>query len=465
MRATVYLRISQDRTGLEAGVTRQLEDCRKRAAERGWAVVSEHDDNDRSATSGKRREGFEAMLEELDEGEIDVVIAWTLDRLQRNRRDELRLYELCRRRDATISLVRGPDIEFGTPAGRYVADNLGSLARLEVEMKSDRQQRAQEQAAKDGRRVGGRRPFGYEQDGVTIREPEAKAVREGYEQLLAGVPLAQIARYWNEQGFTTGQTRYKKPHKGEPSLWRSDSVRMVLRNPRNAGKRAYKGEIVGEAVWPALVPEHTWQAAVSMLDGRRGRGTSAQALLTGIALCGVCGATVHAGGAGRPRVRGYRCSGTGGHFSRMAEPVEDYVTEVILARLARPDAAALLIDDARPDLDKLRGEANAVRARLDGLAIEFADGELTASQLRSATKRLRDKLGQVESVMADAGRADLLGPLVGAQDMRSTWTGMTTATQREVIDLLATVTLHPPGRGTRTFRPESVGIEWKATAP
>ena len=40
-RAAIYARISQDRSGGQAGVTRQLEDTRKLAAERGWEVVEE----------------------------------------------------------------------------------------------------------------------------------------------------------------------------------------------------------------------------------------------------------------------------------------------------------------------------------------------------------------------------------------------------------------------------------------
>jgi len=464
VRAIVYLRISRDRTGLEAGVSRQREDCERRARDRGWTIVAEHADNDMSASTGRRRPGFEAMLAGIDTGAAEVVIAWSLDRLQRNRADEVRLYELCKARKATLSLINGPELDFTTATGEMVADQLGMVARFEVRMKSDRQVRQQEQAASQGNRVGGRRPFGYEPDGTTVREPEAQAIRAGYASLLAGVPLAQITRDWNAAGHTTGQARWKGEHRGEPSPWRPDSVRTVLRNPRYAGKRAHKGQIVADAVWPALVPEQTYRAALALLDDptRLYRPhSSARSLLSGLALCGVCGATVHAGGAARPKVRGYRCSGSPGHFARKAAPIEELVAAVIVARLARPDAAELLIDHHKPDVDTLRAEAMAVRIRLDSLASDFADGSLTASQLRVATGRMRARLAEVESQMADAGRVDVLGPLVKAQDVRAVWDGLHTARQRAVIDALVTVTIYPVGRGVRTFRPESVQIEWK----
>ncbi len=454
----IYVRISEDRTGREAGVTRQREDCERRARERGWQVVAVESDNDQSAYRGRRRPGFEALLSRVKSGGADVVVAWSLDRLQRNRRDELQLYELCRDRNAAISLINGPDLDFTTATGRWIADQLGGIARFEVELKSDRQQRANAQAAADGRRVGGRRPFGYEPDGVTVREDEARAVREGYAALLAGVPLAQIARTWNADGFTPGQPR----RDGTPSSWRGDNVRAVLRNPRYAGKRAHKGGIVSEAVWAPLVEESTWQAARALLDapGRRSGPTSARALLTGLARCGVCGATVHAGGAHRG-VRGYRCSGAFGHISRRAEPVDDYVSRVMVARLSQPDARDLTHDQQHPDLDALRREAIALRARMDSLAVDFADGALTASQLRAATERLQVKLRDAEAQMADAGRADVLSPLLDGGDVRAAWDALDTARQRAVIDTIAEVAIYSPGRGTRTFRPETVAITWK----
>lgn len=460
VKAIVYLRISQDRTGLKAGVERQREDCLKQAKQRGWDVVEILEDNDISAAGKRKRPGFEAMLHAIDSGEAGVAIAWSLDRLQRNRRDEVRLYELCQKRGAKLSLVNGADLDFASATGRLIADNLGSLARFEIELKSDRQVAAQSQAARAGRRVGGRRPFGYESDGVTVREAEAAAVKSGYAAFLAGVPLAGIARDWNGRGFVTGQNK----RNGEPSQWAAYSVRQVLSNPRYMGMRSYKKEIVAPAAWPALVDETTWRAVESVLrdPSRRHQPRSAEGyLLSGLAVCGACGAPAQSGGNARPGVRGYRCSGAYGHFSRMADPVDEYVSAVAVARLSRADAGSLLHDETKPDIGALRDEAQALRSRLDSLAVDFADGTLTGSQIRIATERLRTGLRAVEARMADAGRASVLGPLVNAEDVQAAWDEKQIAVRRAVIDSLMTVAIHAPGRGTRTFRPETVQITWK----
>ena len=97
-RAAIYARISQDRSGAQAGVTRQLEDTRKLAADRGWEVVEEFVDNDVSArqrrwsTSQRRfvnttRPRYEALLDAIREHRVDAVLAWHPDRLYRRIRD------------------------------------------------------------------------------------------------------------------------------------------------------------------------------------------------------------------------------------------------------------------------------------------------------------------------------------------------------------------------------------------
>jgi site-specific DNA recombinase len=195
-------------------------------------------------------------------------------------------------------------------------------------------------------------------------------------------------------------------------------------------------------------------------DRYTARNRGARSLLTGIALCGVCGATVHAGGANTHQKRIYRCSaGYNGHVSRSAAPVEQWVSKVVVNILSRPDAAELLADDDQPDIEALRSEARVLRLRLDQSATEFADGVLTASQLRAMTGRLRSKIATIEAQMADAGRTDVLGPLVQADDVRAVWEALSTDRQRVVIDVLMTIKIMPPGRGRRTFDPETVIIE------
>ena len=62
--------------------------------------------------------------------------------------------------------------------------------------------------------------------------------------------------------------------------------------------------------------------------------------------------------------------------------------------------------------------------------------------------------------MAEAGRVDVLAPLIGAEDIASAWEALDLSKKRAVISMLATIVIYPPGRGRRIFDPETVGIEW-----
>jgi hypothetical protein len=98
---------------------------------------------------------------------------------------------------------------------------------------------------------------------------------------------------------------------------------------------------------------------------------------------------------------------------------------------------------------------------MDALALEFADGELTASQLRTASERIKAKLNAIDAELTDARRAEVLNELVDSGDAEEVWDRLPTARRRAIVDMLMAVVLHSPGRGVREFRPETVEIHWR----
>lgn len=464
MRAAIYLRQSQDRGGDGLGVDRQREEVTRLVESRGWTAVAEFVDNDVSALSRKPRPQFSAMMQRVDAGEFDVIVSRHMDRLLRRLSEFESVLERCQKVGAVI-VTAADGVDTSTDGGRLVARILSSVAQGEVERKGARQRSAAAQAAAQGRWVGGRRAFGFEADGVTIREDEAALIKQGYADVLAGESLNEIARRWAATGAVTSYG----------SQWSRMAVKDVLTNPRHAGLRRYRAQedraairrnpelgITGAAEWPAIIDEPTWRAAVRVLcdPSRLTRVTGAKGLLTGLATCGVCGKKVHCGGGRRPGVRTYRCM-SGAHVTRMAEPVDHYVSELTLGRLTRPDAAQLWAAEL-PDASTLMAEADTLRRRRDDIAVDYADGAMTREQFRVANARVLERLGEIESQIAAAGASSPLA-IVAADDVRTTWQGLSIAQRRGIISALMTPVLHLPGRGTRTFRPDSVEIHWKTT--
>ena len=469
MRAVLYLRQSVDRAGDELGVTRQRQDCERLAVERGWTVVAILSDNDTSASKGHRRK-FAELLRLVDSNAVDVVVVWAIDRLVRRLAELEDVIERCERAGVKLATVSG-DLDLSTDMGRLVGRILASVARAEVERKGARQRRAYQQAAELGEPPGGPVPFGFRPDRITHHPVQAEAIRDGYAVLLAGGTLAGIARRWNAAGLTSGRVRIAGARAGQPSQWCAETVRALLLNPRNAGLRAYHGEIIGPARWEPIVAEQTWRAAIALLSdpSRRQAPPAPRRLLSGIAVCGVCQGPVCAG-TSMPTYHTYRCR-SNGHVARRGDHADAYVCAIVVERLARPDAIELIFDGTRPDVAALRSEAISLRSRLQSIAVEFADDDtVTPAQFRAITLRLRSRLDALEAQIADAGRVSVLGPFItaasedrqaAAERVRGVWEAMLdqgTDRCRAVIDALMTITLHSPGPGARRFDPATIEI-------
>jgi site-specific DNA recombinase len=457
-RAAGYFRISEDVTGEAAGVSRQREDVVALIERRGWTRVEEEfSDNDTSAAGKVARPGFLALLSAIGRGEIDVVVAWSLDRIVRTARDRLTLVEACQKHGVIVALVRGSDMDPTTPAGRMLIGILGEVAQHEIDQKADRQRRAGEQRAVQGLPWCSRRPFGYERGGMVPVPAESARVREAYVAVLAGASVRGIANRWNAAGVPTSSG----------GRWHGATVHQMLRNARYAGIRTRgrdKNRVeVGAAAWPAIVDETTFRAVVAVLSdpGRRvGPDRERKYLLTGIAVCGRCGAAMGSGRATSTGAWIYTCKAHH-HLSRAGEPVDQRVSDVVVGISSRPDAVAAITAPAEADGPDLNVEAMALRARLDSLAVDFADGVLTGSQLRTITERLRANLADVESRMVASSRAPVLAGLAGAPDVAKRWEALPLDRRRAVVDALMTVTILPTGRG-RGFDPASVAFERKA---
>ncbi len=454
--AGLYVRISSDPTGARLGVKRQAEDCEAKAAALGWRVANVYEDNDKSASTGKRRPAYEQMLADLEAGRIDAVVVWDLDRLTRRPIEVEQFIDLADRHHVALASVGG-DVDLATDNGRMFARIKGAVARAEVERKSTRQCRANLQRAEAGRPGGGRRPFGYSRDRMTVVEHEAAEIRKAAAALLAGSSVRGIVADLAARGVTTTS--------GGP--WRPTELRRMLVNPRYAGLAVHRGEILGRGKWPTILDEDTFYGARAVLSdpARHKAGPPRRYLLSGIAHCSVCGGRLF-GVTEQGKGPLYRCESRR-HVNMKAGPVDDLILRLVAARLSQPDAVDLLTPPGRADEARaLRGEDTDLRNRLDGLAEAFAAGEIDRRQLRAGTERLRRRIEEIADELARIVRSPVLTDVVSAADVG----GVVESLYRDDLDrlralvaLLINITVTPPGRGARTFDPVSVVIQWRTS--
>lgn len=507
-RAIIYCRISRDREGAGLGIERQREDCEALAKQLGVEIVAFYPDNDLSAYSGKPRRGYQKLLEDLRAGRADTVLAWHTDRLHRSPAELEEYIDVCEPRGVATRTVKAGHLDLTTATGRMIARQLGVQARYEVERMVERQRRKRDEMARDGKFFGGRRPFGFEADGVMPRslicltcgrdEPtdfrviikcrecddssirgwactkcgapdgrhvwceclhcfqpatvaddsEFARIRQAADAVLAGTSLRGLAAEWNAMAppvaTSTGGT------------WEGPEVGEMLRRPRNAGILKHRGEEAGPGGWPAPLDEPTWRSLVAFLDDPDRRvtpGNERKYLGSNLYLCGLCddGTTMRASTsnkqAGGVYFAAYSCR-TSKHVVRKAEPLDDWIVTQALGRLRRPDAADLLAEREDPvDVRAAQKDMRQARQTLDELAAELGAGEMTLPEWRTASKAARQRLERAESLLSDAVEVNPVAGLVGSADVVAEWNKLDLSRQRAVVAYLMTVKVHPARRG------------------
>lgn len=463
--AAIYARISNDPTGLRAGVERQEADCRALARHDGWDVVEVLVDNDVSAFSGRPRPAYLRLLDLLRSGDADAVIAWHPDRLHRSPRELEDFIDLLVETGAVVITVQQGLWDLSTVGGRTTARVLGAVAAGESEHKSDRIRRKMVELAEAGKvHGGGTRPYGYEADRLTVREDEAVRVREAVEHVRSGGILHALAARWGREGVPTVT--------GGP--WRTQTLRRLVTSPRVAGLREHRGAITAEAAWPAIVDRGAWEEARAVLGSRprrsgTGSGTPRKYLLTGLAICGVCGQRLVA----RPRPggrRAYVCA-SGPNFSgcgrvrRMAEPSEGLVRDMVVAALAGPGLAKALSTRAGddPSARRLADELRGYRDRRERLGdAHFVEGIIDRGEYLRRRAGLDGRIAAAEETLARrARRGAIAGLPSGGDSLRGWWEQAELDQRRALVGLLVSeVIVHPAVRGRTTFDPTRIEVTW-----
>jgi DNA invertase Pin-like site-specific DNA recombinase len=458
--AAVYCRISLDRAGDGLGVDRQEQLCRKLAADRGWPVAEIYVDNDKSAYSGKPRPAYSRMMRDIEAGLRDAVLCVDLDRLTRRPAELEAFMETADKQGIALANVSG-DTDLSTSDGRFKARIMGAVARQESEKKGERVSREAQQAASRGIARGSRRPFGFEDDLVTIRESEARLLRDAAQRLLDGATTASIAREWNARQVPMPQ--------GGTRGWSSTSIVPLLRNPRIMGARAYKGEVVVADAWPAILERATFERLQARLRRTARPGRPAKQLLSTIARCGNCRSPLWTSTRNthrhedKRRARCYVCAtGPGragcGTISIDADRLDALIADAVLHRLSTKTMARALAH--KPKQERVDVDLARIERDLDDLAADYGNGDISRREWLAARKPLEERLIRASRAVDAANGTASLAPFRGV-NIRDAWSKLDVDRKRAVLEaLIDRIEIRPatnPGR----FNPDRVNVVWK----
>ena len=300
-RAVSYIRVSTreqaQRGGSEEGFSlpAQREANKRKAQSMGALVVKEFADRGESARSANRPE-LQKMLAYLKEdGGIDYVIVHKLDRLARNRADDVEINRAFEQ--AGVRLVSTSENIDQTPGGMLLHGIMSSIAEFYSRNLATEVIKGMGEKARNGGTLG-KAPLGYinvrarDEHGREIRtialdEERAPLVRLAFTEYATGSwTVRQLAEHLNNRGLTIPPTARRPTNPVSVRL-----LQTLLRNPYYKGVISFQGVEYAGAHEP-LVDAATWQTVQDILtahtNGERQRTHNHH--LKSTIVCGLCGA-------------------------------------------------------------------------------------------------------------------------------------------------------------------------------
>jgi DNA invertase Pin-like site-specific DNA recombinase len=143
----------------------------------GWQVIQIYADKGISGT--KRREGrpeFDKLLKTIARREVDMVAAWSVDRLGRSLKDLVSLLSDLQAKGVDLFLFQ-QGLDTSTPSGRAMFQMLGVFSEFEAAMIRERVRTGITRAKRNGTKSG--RPIGRPRLGRDKEIAAQKLLRDG----------------------------------------------------------------------------------------------------------------------------------------------------------------------------------------------------------------------------------------------------------------------------------------------
>ena len=267
IRCAIYTRKSTER-GLDAAVNSletQRDVCQsyiKCQMHRNWTELPHRYDDGGYSGGTLARPALARLIRDIEEGRIDVIVVYKIDRLTRSLLDFVRLTDILQKYGASfVSVTQAFDTS--DSMGRLVLNVLLTFAQFERELASDRVRDKKAAMRKKGLFAGGLPPFGYlvEKGGRLVVDAErAPIVAWLFEQYprVKGVEVL-VAELRKRQCLTRRWTTLAGRVRGGQPI-SAAIVRGILRNPIYAGSFVHRGEWIAAQNKP-LITREQWEAA------------------------------------------------------------------------------------------------------------------------------------------------------------------------------------------------------------
>lgn len=461
MRVVLYIRVStteqaEEGYSIRAQRTQLLDYCRVN----DYEVVDIYIDDGYSAKD-LNRPRLRNLLKDAQKGLFDAVVVYKLDRFTRSVRD---LYDLLERLQThNVGFISKQEkFDTTTAMGRAMIGLLAVFAQFERELIAERVRMGQEQKVREGKKPGGRVPYGYDKDELPIPEEieNIRYLRHLY--MKENLGMKSIAMRMNQEG------RLRRGYD-----WRSSTVALTLENPYYAGiiqmgskmpngkypqrKRELRTDVMRsygshEPVWT----EAEYEEHLRLMRQRSDAGYSRKLdyWYSGILRCGNCGQamygrlTTQRSSGGKIVRKPYYICGQRKENSKCNMPMlrQEHVEHLMMEyinkfridqSLKSSEKERIKVENKNreKELQKLRREASAIKERVKKWQYMFVEGLLTADVLRIRINEEGEKEAEINAKMEELRSQEIESPQLqlGLFTLADIWPQLTDMEKKEML--------------------------------
>jgi site-specific DNA recombinase len=445
--AAIYARVSSERQKTEDTIQSQVAALREHAQSEGYAVPEEWIFLDEGYSGAMLvRPGLERLRDLASEGQLDIVLIFSPDRLSRKYAYQVLLLEELSRHGVDVVFLKSARAT--TPEEELMLQFQGMIAEYERAQIAERTRRGKKHRARAGSiNVLSGAPYGYRYVKKTdstsasyeIIAMEAEIVRTVFRLYLEeALSINAIARWLNDRQVPT--------RKGI-SCWERSTIWAMLRNPAYRGaacfgktERAERQRITRplrskggfsprcssnrerrreewvEIPVPSIIEEETFALAQERLEQNKRlspRRTIEPTLLQSMLVCGECGYAFYRTSTrtSRKKLYYYRCLGSddyrypNGRVCHNRPVRQDYLDEIVwkevLRLLGDPDLIRSEIERRLKEIqqsnptkrkkDVLSKEIVRIRKAIEKLLDAYQEDLLQLDELRQRMPELRKR--------------------------------------------------------------------------
>ncbi|MEH6361259.1 MAG: recombinase family protein, partial [Amylibacter sp.] len=285
IRCAIYTRKSTEE-GLDQefnSLDAQREACEAYIASQkheGWVLLPEHYDDGGISGGTLKRPALQRLMALIDDGDIDQIVVYKIDRLTRSLPDFAKLVDRLDAKEASFVSVT-QSFNTATSMGRLTLNVLLSFAQFEREVTAERIRDKIAASKKKGLWMGGNVPLGYDADGRTLKinPEEAQTIKTLYDLYLKHKLIRLVKeeavklelrskRRTNAKGITRGGNYFDRGH-----------IYHILGNPIYAGRIRHK-DATYEGQHTAIIDPDVWDKVQDLLAEKAAydRGQSPKAV-------------------------------------------------------------------------------------------------------------------------------------------------------------------------------------------